>query len=254
MIIKPFNFKKGYHPKTIKQYGAALVTSLIFIVLLTLISFTVFNSAVMQGRMAGNLRDRQIAYGATEIALRDAEDYIRNSGRICGGTEADSNNDEQKLCKNGMCYNDRDMRGGQGTAATGNDDWLSTPIWKQSAKWAKAIPYYKALGRKKYNSSETPLDNSGNIPANPITYRDITNCPNWYIAQATDTNAYAEPTSAIPIVNTQPSYLIEYFSKNIDGECYYYRITARGYGARSTTEVTLQTVFTPMNCQKSAQQ
>lgn len=59
-----------------RQQGATLVISLIFLVLLTLIGVTAMQSTILQERMAGNSRERNIAFQASEISLRDAEVYM----------------------------------------------------------------------------------------------------------------------------------------------------------------------------------
>lgn len=59
-----------------RQQGATLVISLIFLVLLTLIGVTAMQSTILQERMAGNSRERNIAFQASEIGLRDAEVYM----------------------------------------------------------------------------------------------------------------------------------------------------------------------------------
>ena len=59
-----------------KQGGAILFVGLILMVVLTLLAFTALRTATMQERMAGNVRDRGIAFQAAESALRAAEKYL----------------------------------------------------------------------------------------------------------------------------------------------------------------------------------
>ncbi|MFC1748856.1 PilX N-terminal domain-containing pilus assembly protein [Pseudomonadota bacterium] len=69
-------------PKTLlcrmrnKQGGAVLVTSLLFLVVLTLLGVSSMQSNVMEERMSGNLRDRNIAFQAAEAGLHDAEAFV----------------------------------------------------------------------------------------------------------------------------------------------------------------------------------
>lgn len=96
------------------QAGAALVTGLIFLVILTLLGITAMQTSTMEERMSGNARDRNIAFQAAEAALRDAERDIKcqkfdgspaaattlvrtNVGCISGMTGADAN------CTDGLC-------------------------------------------------------------------------------------------------------------------------------------------------------
>jgi type IV pilus assembly protein PilX len=65
-------------PKS-RQTGAALVTGLIFMLVLTIIVVSALRSATLEERMAANARNRQLALQAAEAVLRDAEAVI-NSG------------------------------------------------------------------------------------------------------------------------------------------------------------------------------
>jgi type IV pilus assembly protein PilX len=55
------------------QSGSALIISLVFLLLLTIIGVTAMQSSTMQERMAGNIRDRNLAFQSAEAALRGAE-------------------------------------------------------------------------------------------------------------------------------------------------------------------------------------
>lgn len=58
-----------------KQKGAALIVSMIMLIVLTLIGLTAMGTSSLQERMAGNSRDLSLAFQAAEAALRDAETY-----------------------------------------------------------------------------------------------------------------------------------------------------------------------------------
>lgn len=60
-----------------RQSGAVLVVGLIFLMVLTLLGTTAVQTATMEERMAGNNRDRNLAFQASESALRAAESYLR---------------------------------------------------------------------------------------------------------------------------------------------------------------------------------
>lgn len=60
------------------QQGVALVMSLIFLIVLTIIGLTGMRNTTLQERMAGALRDQGIAFQAAEAALREGEDYLRS--------------------------------------------------------------------------------------------------------------------------------------------------------------------------------
>lgn len=87
-------YRSTYH-----QRGAALLTGLIFMVILTLLGITAARMAGLEERMSGNMRDRALAMQAAEMALRDAERDIMNSGRISGLTNF------VPACTDGLCYN-----------------------------------------------------------------------------------------------------------------------------------------------------
>lgn len=62
-----------------RQLGAALITGLIFLVVLSMIGVTAARMSTLEERMSGNMRDRAIAMQAAELCLRDAEQDIRNA-------------------------------------------------------------------------------------------------------------------------------------------------------------------------------
>ncbi len=61
------------------QQGVVLVVGLIFLVLVTLLGTTAMQTTVLEERMAGNMRDYNLALQAGESALLDAEVYIKNN-------------------------------------------------------------------------------------------------------------------------------------------------------------------------------
>lgn len=63
---------------THRQGGAALLIVLIILVLVTLMGLTTMKASVLQEKMSGGNADKTLAFQATELALRDAEQYIDN--------------------------------------------------------------------------------------------------------------------------------------------------------------------------------
>lgn len=59
------------------QRGAALITGLIFLVILTLIVLAGLGVSNLEERMAGNARDRDLAFQAAEAALQQAEQVLQ---------------------------------------------------------------------------------------------------------------------------------------------------------------------------------
>jgi len=66
------------HPKLLThQRGAALITSLMLLIVLTLIGVSVMQATRMQERMTGNARDVNTAFESAEAALRNGEALVR---------------------------------------------------------------------------------------------------------------------------------------------------------------------------------
>lgn len=62
-----------------RQVGAALVVALIFLLLMTLLGTASMRGASMQERMSGNMRDYNLGFQSAEAALRDGENFLRNT-------------------------------------------------------------------------------------------------------------------------------------------------------------------------------
>ena len=61
------------HASRQRQSGAVLIVSLLILVLLTLLGLTAIQASTVQERIAGNARSLDLAFQATEAALRAAE-------------------------------------------------------------------------------------------------------------------------------------------------------------------------------------
>jgi len=61
------------------QRGAALIVSLVLLMVMTILALSMSQTTRMHERMAGNARDYDVAFQAAESALRSAEAEIRNS-------------------------------------------------------------------------------------------------------------------------------------------------------------------------------
>ncbi|TCT22889.1 pilus assembly PilX family protein [Thiobaca trueperi] len=59
-----------------RQHGTVLVIGLILLLLMTLIGVTAIQTTSLDERMAGNARDRNLAFQAAEAALREAEQNV----------------------------------------------------------------------------------------------------------------------------------------------------------------------------------
>lgn len=64
-------------PQRSGQRGAVLFIALILLLVLTLIGVTSMQSTTLQERMAGNMRDYNLAFQAAEVALRAGEVFLQ---------------------------------------------------------------------------------------------------------------------------------------------------------------------------------
>ncbi|HUF71502.1 MAG TPA: PilX N-terminal domain-containing pilus assembly protein [Gammaproteobacteria bacterium] len=69
------------------ERGAALIVALIFLVVLTLLGVGAMRTTNLQERMAGSLRDSNLAFQAAESALREGEQVLQQAALpVFGGT------------------------------------------------------------------------------------------------------------------------------------------------------------------------
>ena len=208
--------RNSYPRNGIQQSGAALITGLIFLVVLSMIGVTAARMSTLEERMSGNMRDRAIAMQAAELALRDAERDIlylgtavsRRSLKISGVTSFWPNCNQDGSTgtyDDGLC----DRRAG-----------LSSPPYSNtSIRWAT------------FTVQGTTY---------PALELDMRSAPS--VAYGTYTGA-----ASIALLPNQPRYIIEGIRKTPPGggEAFYYRITVRAEGMRDSTVVWLQEVFKP---------
>lgn len=127
------------HTPSTSQHGAALITGLIFLVVLTLISLSAIKSTSLEERMAGNARDQDVAFEAAEAGIRDAMKSLAGlspSSAFAAG------------CANGLCLNDPVTP--VWTTITSNNQWLSaktkaytgTPLTFDGATQLPVQPHY----------------------------------------------------------------------------------------------------------------
>lgn len=70
--------KQGYFYHS-QQRGAVLLVALIMLLLLTILGAAAMRDTNLQERMAGNMRDHNLAFQAAEAALRFAEQEVKTS-------------------------------------------------------------------------------------------------------------------------------------------------------------------------------
>jgi type IV pilus assembly protein PilX len=200
-----------------RQRGAALLTGLIFMVILTLLGITAARMAGLEERMSGNMRDRSLAMQAAERALRDAELDIREPA--AGYTRSPVITGTGITLFFPSCNND-------GTLDTADDALCDR---------RGASPTYTST------TIEFPAFSVGanNYPALSL---DMTAAPS--VAYGRFTNA-----AAITGLSAQPRYIIEGFKRAQTGsssEEFFYRVTVRAQGANPNTVVWLQEIYKPL--------
>ena len=87
-----------------KQTGVALIVALIMLLLLTIIGVTGMQTTALEERMAGNMRDKELAFESAEAALRDAENFMETVFTLgafnADGTDGYYDNSVRELWKN----------------------------------------------------------------------------------------------------------------------------------------------------------
>jgi len=105
----------GWSPP--RERGMALIIVLVFLVMLTLLGTAGGLNNTMEERMAGNTRNRDLAFEATEHALEDADAWIKGYSRAQLAAMAAANSSSDGVQPNGEAHpNDADY-------------WLSTFNW-----------------------------------------------------------------------------------------------------------------------------
>lgn len=109
-----------------RQSGAALIVSLLFLVMLTLVGISAMTTTTLEEKMSANARDYNVAFQSAEAALRDAWTDI-NSARISRVTGFGTS------CAEGLCE---------------RSSTTSIPVWN-SINWSASglsVPYGSKTG------------------------------------------------------------------------------------------------------------
>jgi type IV pilus assembly protein PilX len=78
-----------------QQRGAALIVSMLMLLVMTLIGITGMQTSILEEKMAGNYRDSALAFQAAETALRDAEEFLATGNMGLSGFSG--------TCANALC-------------------------------------------------------------------------------------------------------------------------------------------------------
>ena len=107
--------------------GFSLITILVMMVVLMSLALASMNAGVLQERMAGNARDRNIALQAAEAALRDAEADIEANLSVSSAFVS--------ACTGGLCL----------PPSMTSASPTSKPLW-QTIDWAASAGKSRAYG------------------------------------------------------------------------------------------------------------
>jgi len=67
------------HSQHNSQQGSVLIISLVIMVVLTILGVSGMRTTLLEEKMAGNMRDSQLAFQAAEATLKQAEQYIEHN-------------------------------------------------------------------------------------------------------------------------------------------------------------------------------
>jgi len=70
------HYRKRHPGPGRQQAGSVLFISMMLLLMLTILGVTAMNNVTLEERMAGNLRDTDLAFQAGEAALRDGENWL----------------------------------------------------------------------------------------------------------------------------------------------------------------------------------
>lgn len=189
-----------------RQRGAALIVGLIMLLLLTLIGVAGLRDTLLQEKMAGNMRDREMALQAAEAALRAGElelqqlnpGFPNNSGRY-------------------------DLATAAGKATMAREDASNNPI-SEVKFWAdwdwseEAVQYTKSL------------EGVSQEPAYVIERLDPA------LSQRNEYDNVANPNLVVAVDLTPGQFSAETVKPD-------YRITARGTGTTTDASVIVQSTY-----------
>lgn len=200
-----------YVDATNKQAGAALITGLVILVLLTLIGVTAMRGTLMEEKMAGNLKNQYTAFQSAEAALRVGETYLTSAS--IGPFAADASSTSLTLNALGLY---------QPTLSATQERWEQANMWTDAGSLA--------YPRTPTSATATLITPSGAAGAPRYIVEDMsykTQCSN--ATECTNTPIPATPGGSLKF-GALP-------------EVGLYRITARGVGASLDTVVFLQSYY-----------
>lgn len=80
--MKSVSMNRMYSAMPIKQEGMVLIVGLVMVLLITIVGLSAIRGTGLQENMAGNMRDRNVAFQAAESALREGETIVSPANKI----------------------------------------------------------------------------------------------------------------------------------------------------------------------------
>lgn len=159
-----------------RERGVTLVVSLVFLLLLTILGITSIGTSTLQEKMAGNLRDMDMALQAAESALRDGEARLQALWGAAGGVEPIHDTD---CTISGICS--------QGATDPANDTWWT----------ANSVEYGVAGTREIDFASADPRSVIEKLQWVPMSQRvcEYGDCPGWFYYRITSRAVGTTPVS-----------------------------------------------------------
>ena len=197
-----------------RQRGAVLVISLVILLLLTLVGVTGMQSTTLEERMAGNSRQRDVAFQAAETAFRDAEWLIehKTDGTSLADPYAASVFDP--TCSGGLCAS-------ADVAAT-----LSSELWR-TVDWTG--PQARRVGQNL--AALAPVDAARAEAELPEAVAGVPEQPR-YVIEATRLQFAGNPDARWVYRMTARGYGAD---------------VGPGAAAAPRTQVVLQQIYTPFD-------
>ncbi len=223
MVKSAFPMNSSRRASFGSQRGAALIVGLIMLLLMTMVGVAGMRDTLLQEKMAGNMRDREMALQAAESALRAAEISLN------GATAPAISN------ANGM-YDLSTTPGATATQRMSGSTMVSEPkFWGSVWNWSTNGNYitYGTVG----NTRQLPMASAG------LASQGILEQPKYVIekldSSLTSRGEYTTGGGSSTMVMEADLGSVEDSATVVPD----YRITARGVGATADAVVILQSTF-----------
>jgi type IV pilus assembly protein PilX len=194
--------------RTARERGVILVVTMLMLMVISLVGVATMQNSAVEESITGSLQDQTLALQAAEAAMRDAWFDIQNT---CASSSSNC------TLRTGGIVGGTNFGDASSTSGTCSSTGLCMP--------SGTYPNYGQISVSNWSS------------LNPVTYGTYT------------MSAAPNPSN----LSQQPQYVIEAMCSpdstvsvgGVGCPRWYYRVTARGWGKRATTFVTLQAIYRP---------